>query len=619
MENQSENRDPGGKRPPNNSSGPGGMPMGGGPPGRMPMEKVKLKNSKETILRLWGYLGKRNFMLIAALILVFISSAFTILASYMIRPIINGLTEYAGTSTLITNLLIMLGIYLVAVISSYLQTRLMLEVAQNALEKIRYDLFDKMQKLPLKFFDSKHNGDLMSRFTNDIDAMSQMLSTTLAQLISGVTTLVATIAIMIYTNWFLTIIMLTISPLFNMFTRAVSKRSMNYYKGQQKAIGDLNGFIEERITGQKVIKVFNHEQQTIEQFNELNQNYREQSFKAQFISGTMGPIMGSLTQLSYTIVACIGGLLCVFRGFDIGGFTIFLNYSRSFSRPINDIFMQINTLFAALAGAERVFEVIDYPAEIADATDCVNVENIVGEVILKDVKFGYNPAIPVLKNISVTAKPSQKIAFVGSTGAGKTTITNLLNRFYDIQSGEILIDGVPITKYKKAFLRENIAMVLQDTHLFEGSIMENIRYGRLDAADSEVIAAAQTANAHEFIKKLEYGYDTILTNDGANLSQGQRQLLNIARAVISKAPILVLDEATSSVDTRTERHIELALDRLMQSRTTFIIAHRLSTVRNSDMIVVLERGEIIESGNHQQLLEQKGKYHSLYTGASKLD
>ncbi len=581
--------------------------------------KVKLKDSKATISRIWNYLGKNNLMLIIALVMVFINAVFTILASYMIRPIINGLVDNSGASVLVNNLLTMFGIYVVAVISSYIQTRLMLEVAQNALEKIRYDLFEKMQKLPLKFFDTNNNGDLMSRYTNDIDAMSQMLSTTCAQLISGVTTLIATIAIMFYTNLTLTIITLVAAPIFNMLTKYISRRSMGYYKGQQKSLGDLNGFIEESISGQKVVKVFNYEEKTMKQFNELNEEYRQQSFKAQFLSGNMGPIMGSLTQLSYTIVACAGGLLCISRGFDIGGFTIFLNYSRSFSRPINDIFMQINTLFSALAGAERVFEVIDTPAEVADDTDCVKVDTIKGEVALKNVNFGYVEGVPILKDISLMADASQKIAFVGQTGAGKTTITNLLNRFYDIQGGEILIDNVPIQKYPKAFLRENIAMVLQDTHLFAGSIMENIRYGRLGATDDEVIAAAKAANAHDFIKKLEDGYSTQLFNDGSNLSQGQRQLLNIARAVISKAPILVLDEATSSVDTRTERHIEQALDRLMKTRTTFIIAHRLSTVRNSDVIIVLEKGEIIEMGSHQRLLDFKGKYHSLYTGTSKLE
>ncbi|OON98531.1 MAG: multidrug ABC transporter ATP-binding protein [Epulopiscium sp. Nele67-Bin004] len=599
------------------------MPVGGpGPGSRPPMggaPKLQLKNSKETISRLWGYLGKKNVLLVIALVLVFANAIFSIAASYMIRPITNALTERAGMGVLINYLVLMFILYFVAVLSSYFQTKLMLIVAQDALEKIREDLFQKMQKLPLKFFDTNNNGDLMSRFTNDIDSMNQMLSTTCAQLIAGVTTLIATVGIMLYTNWFLTLVILVTVPLFNLVSKKISQRSMKYFKAQQQALGDLNGYIEESITGQKVVKVFNHEEKIVEEFVQLNNDYREQSFQAQFISGTMGPIMGSLTQLTYTIIACIGGLLCVFRGFDIGGFTIFLNYSRSFSGPINAIFMQINVIFAALAGAERVFEVIDAEAEIEDEPDCVTVDHLVGKVALENVQFGYKPGVPILKNISLVAQPSQKIAFVGSTGAGKTTVTNLLNRFYDIEGGQILIDDIPLNKFKKSFLRENIAMVLQDTHLFTGSIMDNIRYGRLDATDEEVIIAAKTANAHDFIKKLEDGYNTVLDNDGGNLSQGQRQLLNIARAVISKAPILVLDEATSSVDTRTERHIEQALDRLMKTRTTFIIAHRLSTVRNSDTIIVLEKGNIIEKGSHDELLEFGGKYHSLYTGASKLE
>ncbi len=537
----------------------------------------------------------------------------------MLRPIVNGLLYGYGVEYLIKNLVIMGVIYGISVIASYLQSRLMLELAQKSLAKLRFDLFEKLQKLPLRYFASNNNGDLMSRFTNDVDAISQMLSTTCVQLISGIITLATTIAIMLYTNWILTIITLTIAPLFSKCTKFLSKKSMNYYKEQQQSIGKLNGYIEESISGQKVIKVFNHEKAIKEEFVKLNNDYKEKSFKAQFISGNMGPIMGALGMLSYAITACAGGLLCVLRGFDVGGYTIFVNYAKSFSRPISDIFMQINTVFSALAGAERVFEIMDEEPEIQDSEDCIEAETIQGEIRFEQVNFGYIKEKLVLKDISLVANKSQKIAFVGSTGAGKTTITNIMNRFYDIEEGCITIDGVGIKKYKRDFLRENIAMVLQDTHLFTGSVMENIRYGRLDATDEEVIEAAKTANAHSFIKRLENGYDTLLEGDGSNLSQGQRQLLNIARAAISKAPILVLDEATSSVDTRTERHIEQALDRLMESRTTFVIAHRLSTVRNSDRIIVLEGGVIIEEGSHEELLHLQGKYYNLYTGASKLE
>ncbi len=594
------------------------MPGRGGPPG-MQMERAKLKDSKKTIGRLWGYLSAQKLPLIVAFAFVVANAVLTIVASYLVRPIINGITYGYGAQYILRYLAIMAVVYLVAVFSYYMQSRIMLEIAQKSLAKLRQDLFERLQKLPLRYFDSNNNGDLMSRFTNDVDAISQMLSSTCVQVISGVVTLISTVCVMLYTNWMLTVVTLIIVPVFTVVTRFLSSRSMRYFKEQQKAIGDLNGYIEESISGQKVVKVFNHEQEAVADFAVLNETYKQKSFLAQFLSGSMGPVMGALSLLTYVITACVGGLLCVFAGFDIGGYAIFVNYAKSFSRPISDIFMQINTIFSALAGAERVFEVMDEVPEIEDAPDAVELPNLVGEVVFEHVDFGYRPGKLVLKDISIHAKPSQKIAFVGSTGAGKTTITNLLNRFYDIENGTITIDGVPLRGIKRDFLRQNIAMVLQDTHLFTGTVMENIRYGRLDATDEEVIAAAKVANAHGFIRRLEHGYDTLLEGDGQNLSQGQRQLLNIARAAISKAPILVLDEATSSVDTRTEKHIEQALDRLMETRTTFVIAHRLSTVRNSDEIIVLEHGDIIEQGSHAALLALEGKYHSLYTGASKLE
>lgn len=589
----------------------------GGPP--RVTEKVKPKNTKQTLVRLWAYLGHHKYLLITGLFFVIVSSVMSILATYQIRPIINGLVDDFDTSELVYNLSIMFGIYLVSVISQYIQNRIMLEIAQSSLAKLRSDLYLAMQKLPLRFYDRNKNGDLMSKFTNDVDVINSMLSTTCANLVSGVFTLITTVIIMLYTNWFLALVTLTVTPLFSKITQFISKRTLQYFKKQQISIGNLNGYIEERITGQKVIKVFNYEEETIEQFKEFNKTYRDNSFKAQFLSGIMGPVMGSLAQMSYVITAGIGGLLCVADKFDLGGYTIFLGYAKSFSRPINDIFMQVNTVFSALAGAERVFAVMDEEAEVEDRKDAKTLESISGEVKFQHVKFGYDPEITILHDLSVTAKPNQKIAFVGSTGAGKTTITNVLNRFYEIQGGSITLDGVDVRDLEKKFLRENIAMVLQDTHLFTGTIRENIRYGRLDATDEEVIQAAKTANADRFIRRLENGYDTVITGDGSSLSGGQRQLLNIARAVISKAPILVLDEATSSVDTRTEIQIEQALQRLMQSRTTFVIAHRLSTVRNSDLIVVLEHGRILEQGTHEELLSLKGQYYSLYTGAAKLD
>lgn len=597
----------------------GGGPGGGGGPRGMPTERVKLKNQKDTVKRLWGYLSANKVLLILAFVCVVLSSVFASLASYLVRPIINNILDGIDVKVLLGYLGLMALVYVVSVTCNYLQSRIMLEIAQKSLAKLRSDLFKALQKLPLRYFDSNNNGDLMSRFTNDVDAISNMLSSTCVMLISGVITLATTLVLMIYTNWILTLLVLVTTPLFTLVTKAISKRSMTYYKAQQKAIGELNGYIEESITGQKVIKVFNHEDEAISEFKELNVTYRDKSFKAQFLSGIMGPIMGGLSLLTYVITAVAGGLLCVFMGFDVGGYSVCVNYSRSFSGPISNIFNQINTVFSALAGAERVFEVMDEEPEAQDDEDSVIIEDMKGHVVFENINFGYIPNVPVLKNVSLEASVSQKIAFVGSTGAGKTTITNLLNRFYDIESGRILIDGVDIKKIKKEFLRKNIAMVLQDTHLFTGTVRENIRYGRLDATDEDVINAAKTANAHSFIIRLENGYDTMLDGDGSNLSQGQRQLLNIARAAISTAPILVLDEATSSVDTRTELHIEQALDRLMKTRTTFVIAHRLSTVRNSDEIIVLEWGKIIEQGSHDELLELQGKYYSLYTGSSKLE
>ncbi len=589
-----------------------------GPRRNGPMKREKVKDVKGTILRIWNYLSVDKYKLILAFVCVIVSTSFTLLAAYRVRPIINDILDDRGMAVFIQNLFVMFLIYVIALIANYLQAYVMLHISQNSLETMRNDLFTKMQKLPLQYYDTNNNGQLMSRFTNDVDAISQMLSNTFVQLVSGIITLVGTTCLMLYTNWVLTIFTILMVPVFSYVGKSISKRSRKYYQQQQQAIGELNGYIEEMIGGQKVIKVFNHEAENIETFKGLNQAYRDKVFYAQFVSGIMGPVMGALSQLNYSLTAVIGGLLCVLRGFDIGGYTVFVNYSRSFSRPINEITMQMNVIFSALAGAERVFEMMDETPE-RESDEIEEMTQVVGHVELSHVDFSYQADKKILKDISLYAKPSQKIAFVGSTGAGKTTITNLLNRFYEIDGGEIIIDGVNINKIDKAFLRQNIAMVLQDTHLFTGTIRDNIRYGRLDATDDEVIEAAKAANAHSFIKRLKYGYDTMLDGDGANLSQGQRQLLNIARAAISKAPILVLDEATSSVDTRTEKHIEQALDRLMATRTTFVIAHRLSTVRNATAIMVLEKGEIIERGSHDELMDMQGRYYQLYNGISKLD
>lgn len=604
----------------------------------------KPKDTKKTIKRLASYLKRYKLRLVLVLFCVIVTSLSSLAGSYMLRPIINGLTSGEGSvAFLARSVFIMLLIYAAGILSQYFQARIMVDISQGALQQLRNDLFCKIQRLPVRFFDTNAHGDVMSRFTNDVDAVGEVLNQTLVQIISGVISIVGTFSLMLYTNVYLTLVTIVMLPLMMLAGQAVAKRSRKYYQAQQDALGRLNGYIEETVTGQKVVKVFCHEEQAIADFEKHNRELREKQLGAQFFGGIMGPVMGNLSQVNYTLTAVIGGILCVAKGFDIGGLTVFVNYSRQFSRPINELSMQMNIIFSALAGAERVFHIMDEAEEPENAKAALRIEEADGswewcipqentayaykkeeprfhaEVVLQDVSFGYLPDKTVLKHIALYAKPGQKIAFVGSTGAGKTTITNLLNRFYDIESGCITIDGVDIKDIDRASLRKNVAMVLQDTHLFAGTVMENIRYGRLDATDEEVIQAAKTASAHSFIMRLEHGYDTMLEGDGANLSQGQRQLLNIARAAVSKAPILILDEATSSVDTRTEKHIERGMDRLMAERTTFVIAHRLSTVRNANAIMVLENGEIIERGDHEALLAQKGRYYQLYTGLSELE
>ncbi len=607
--------------------GPGGPGRGPGPggPGRGPgMVKGTPKNSKATIKRLLGYINEDRPKMALAFFCVIVNTLAALAGSYMLRPIINTYIAPVDGSRgdavgLAKALAVMAVVYGAGVVANYAQAKVMLTVAQNALQKIRNELFTKMQKLPVRFYDDNNNGDLMSRFTNDVDTVGQMLSNTLVQLFAGCLNIIGTFGLMVYTNIYLTIVTLIMLPLMMKAAGFVAMRSRSYFSAQQKSLGAVNGYIEETITGQKVVKVFCHEEIAKEEFGILNKDLRDNQIRAQFFGGIMGPVMGNLSQVNYALTACIGGLLCIFKNFDVGGLTVFLNFSRQFSRPINEISMQVSSIFSALAGAERVFTIMDAEPEPADDTDAVVLEPMKGHVVLDNVTFGYDPEKTILKNISLYAKPGQKIAFVGSTGAGKTTITNLINRFYDIQGGTITVDGVDIKRIKRDNLRQNIAMVLQDTHLFTGTVRENIRYGRLDATDEEVIQAAKTASAHSFIMRLPKGYDTMLEGDGANLSQGQRQLLNIARAAISKAPILILDEATSSVDTRTEKHIEHGMDRLMADRTTFVIAHRLSTVRNANAIMVLENGEIIERGDHDELLEMKGRYYELYTGMKELD
>lgn len=651
----------------NSHAKPGRPMMGrpGGPRGHMRGMGGKPKDMKKTVSRILSYIGNYKYLLIVVFLFMLLNTVTSLIGGYMTRPILNRLSVLAGfeidesslsspiykfadsliltfkdgmgnfisslvgdsynaaaTATLsyiASALIILASVYLITILTTYIQARIMLTISQNSLEKIRVDLFKKLQKLPVKYFDTHPTGEVMSRFTNDVDSIDTMLNNSLTSIVSGVITLIGTFIFMITTSFWLTLVTVCFIPVFFMGGMAIAKKSRKFYSGQQAALGAANGYIEETVTGQRVIKVFNHEDTCIEEFSALNEDLRDKQLKSQFYGGIMGPIMGNTSQISYAVTIGLGGILMCLGRLDPGALSVFANYSRQFSMPINNLSSQTTAIFSALAGAERVFAVMDETPEVPDANGAHQMEGMRGDVVFDNVTFGYNPDKIILKNLTLYAHPGQKIAFVGSTGAGKTTVTNLLSRFYDIESGSITIDGVSIKDIGRDALRSHIAMVLQDTHLFTGTVMENIRYGRLDATDEEVIEAAKTASAHSFIMRLSDGYNTMLEGDGANLSQGQRQLLNIARAALSKAPILVLDEATSSVDTRTERHIEKGMDRLMKNRTTFVIAHRLSTVRNSNAIMVLEAGEIIERGTHEQLLEMKGRYYELYTGKRELD
>ena len=507
------------------------------------------------------------------------------------------------------------------------------------------DLFTKLQELPIGYFDTHQSGDLMSRFTNDIDTVSEMINSSFASVISNTITFVCTVVMMLVLNWVLTLISFLFLVLMFMVIKVIGGKSRTNFQRQQAALGGLNGYIEEMIDGQKVIKVFNHEQKSIHEFSQLNVNYRQAATLAQTYAGAMMPTMANLSRINYAVTCCVGGLLAIGGAFDVGSLGAYLLYVKQVGQPINQISQQINVLLASVAGAERIFAVMDATPELDEGkTVLVRVEKdgdtlaetqqrtghwawkrpdgqlveLRGDVRFHDVTFGYSEEKTVLHNVSLYAKPGQKIAFVGSTGAGKTTITNLINRFYDIQSGTITYDGIPVTEIAKDSLRSSLGIVLQDTHLFTGTIAENIRYGRPDATDEEVYAAARLANADTFIRHLPQGYDTVITGDGGSLSQGERQLLAIARAAVSDPPVLILDEATSSIDTRTEKLIESGMDSLMEDRTVFVIAHRLSTVRNSHAIMVLEQGRIIERGDHDDLIAQHGKYYQLYTGQAEL-
>jgi ATP-binding cassette subfamily B protein len=588
---------------------PSGLP---GRRGHIFVEKPK--NAAQVILRLWHYLSRQRGLLFLIFFLLLINIATTLLGSYLLRPMINNYIIPRNIPGLIRMVLLLLAIYGIGAIAGIWLNRLMIFVAQQTIQLIRADLFSKLQSLPLKFFDTNNHGDLMSRFTNDVDNVSDSLNTSVLQLLTSAITLLGIFALMLYISPLLTLVTLVIVPLMLLVAAKIINKSKGFFTTQQVALGAADGYIEEMITGQKVVKVFCYEEMAEAEFEKLNYDLRDKATQAQLYSGVMQPVIQNLNTINFALTATVGGLLAILRGFDLGGLAAFLQYSRQFGRPVNEISGQYNSLQAALAGAERIFQVMDELPELADAPGAVPLTAVRGEVEFKAVTFGYDAGKTVLKNISITARAGQKIALVGSTGAGKTTIMNLLPRFYDIQGGEITIDGINLLHIQRASLRRSMAIVLQDTHLFTGTVMENIRYGRLEAADKDVIAAATLAGADSFIQRLPKGYHTVLQNDGGNLSQGQRQLLNIARATVARPAILILDEATSSIDTRTELIIQQGMDQLMKERTSFVIAHRLSTVRNADEILVLENGEIVERGNHDALLKQKGRYFELYNG-----
>lgn len=571
----------------------------------------KPQSAGKTFRRLVSYLVCDRLLLIVIGVLIVVSIASNLTGSYMLRPIINDYILPGDLPGLIRILLVLGGIYLIGVAAVYVEYTLLNKIGQRTVTRMRSDLFDKMEQLPVGYFDIHQHGDLMSRYTNDIDRISDALTDSLSDMLSALLTVIGIFCMMVIISPILTVVTLVMVPLMFLSAKGIVKRSRKYFKAQQESLGAMNGYIEEMISGQKVIKVFGHERKVEKDFDKLNVELRDKSQKAQFFSGLMMPVMQNLNTLNYVLITIIGTLLAIFRGFDVGGLAAFLQYSRQFGRPINELASLYNSIQAALAGAERIFQVIDESPESPDMPDAVTLKEVKGDVVMKDVYFGYKPDKIILKGVSFHAPAGSKIALVGATGAGKTTILNMLPRFFDIQSGEITIDGYPIREISRSNLRRSMAIVLQDTHLFTGTVRENIRFGRLDATDEEVVAAAKLTAAHSFIKRLPHGYDTLLENDGANLSQGQRQLLNIARAAVADPPILLLDEATSNIDTRSELLIQKGLDQLMKGRTSLVIAHRLSTIRNADMILVLEHGQIVERGTHRELLALKGKYFAL--------
>ena len=604
----------------------------------------KPKNLKHTLRVFLSYLGRHKKMLAVVAVLVTISAGANLLGTYMIRPVVNGLAD-GDVHTLLRGVLITALIFGCGALAAYGYTQTMVKAAQQVVFDIRRDLFEHVQTLPLQFFDSRRHGDIMSLFTNDIDTMADALNNSFAMVIQSFIQIVGTLTLLYILNWRLSLIVTVCYGIMFWYIKFSGKRSKGYYTQQQNSLGELNGYIEELITGQKVVKVFHHEEESFTEFCKKNEELRKAGTGAQGYAATMVPVVVSISYVNYAIVAVLGGLLALHGKADIGSLASYLVFVRQAALPINQFTQQSNFLLSALAGAERVFDVMSLEPEIdVGKVELVNVKEengalavceettgrwawkrpdgtmteLKGDVRFENVDFGYTADRLILKNISLYAKPGQKIAFVGSTGAGKTTITNLINRFYDVQGGAVVYDGIDVKDIEKDALRHSLGIVLQDTHLFTGTVAENIRFGKLDATQEEIERAAKIANADSFIRRLPNGYDTMLTSDGANLSQGQRQLLAIARAAVADPPVLILDEATSSVDTRTEALIEKGMDQLMEGRTVFVIAHRLSTVRNANAIMVLEQGNIVERGDHDALLAQKGKYYQLYHGMFEL-
>lgn len=574
---------------------------------------LKPKDAKNTLKRLWWYLSEHKSRLLLVFLLVTVTAVLTLLGPYLIGKAIDDYIIPRDFSGLFRLLLAMATIYALLSLSTWLQSRTMVNVAQVTIRNLRKDAFDKLETLPISFFDSRSRGDTMSRLTNDIDLINNALSSSLTQIFSSVVILLGTIAMMLWLSPLLTAISMITVPIMLVTTNAVSKRTRRYFSEQQKVLGILNGFAEENISGQKVVKAFVREAKEIERFETTNKELKNVGIKAQIYSGIMGPLMNVLNNIGFAIVALAGGWLAVQQVITVGTIAIFINYTRQFTRPLNELANQINIIQSAIASAERLFAIMDELPEPPDPPDAIELTNAQGDIEFQRVSFAYKPDEMVLEDISFHAYPGQTIALVGPTGAGKTSIINLLTRFYDPSSGSIFIDGYDIQKITRNSLRSSLGIVLQDTYLFSESVKENIRYGRLDATDEEVKAAARMANAEQFILSLPKGYDTVLSEDGGDLSQGQRQLLAIARAILADPAILILDEATSSVDTRTEQHIQEAMFKLMKGRTSFVIAHRLSTIRQADVILVINKGRIIEQGNHMQLLEQRGFYYNLYT------